>query len=120
MRARIVEQPVLAQRLEDRRALRRRLGGEFADRLFAVRELVGGESRERVVEGVRARRTGKGEAAKEGEDRERERGHALTNGGMQSDLMRRGLDKSPSAQGARGRGGLRVQMVSRRTCRFSH
>ena len=103
--------------------MRRGLGGEFADRLFAVGEFVGREARERVVEGVRSRRAGKGEAAEkrqdsQREDGQRERERALANGEKQSDLMLRGL-KIPLREGERAEGAwcMRFQAISRRTCR---
>ena len=52
----IDQQPVVAERVQDRRRLRRRLGGQFADRLLALRKLVVEESGQRVVERVGASR----------------------------------------------------------------
>ena len=50
----IDEQPIVAERLQNGCGLRRRLGGQFADRGCGLRKLVVEELRQRVVDGVGA------------------------------------------------------------------
>ena len=50
----IDQQAIVAERFEDRRSLRRRLGREFADRCLGLRKLVVEKLRQRVVERVGA------------------------------------------------------------------
>ncbi len=68
----IDHEAIVAERVQNGRGLRRRLGGEFADRLLALRELVVEELGQRVVDSVgpgrdrREQRDGHSERAENG------------------------------------------------------
>ncbi len=87
MIGRIDQQAVVAERVENRRSLRRRGGGQLIDRLQSIGKLVGEKQRQRIVEAIGPRRAGTSEAAEEGENDERERERASANGGKQSGLV---------------------------------
>ncbi len=78
MRDRIDQQAIVAERLEDRRRIRRPARREFADRLFGARELVVEELRQRVVERVGAREARAAEEDEGGEQARDRHGERLS------------------------------------------
>ena len=64
----IDQQAIVAERLENRRGLRRRLGRQFGDRLLGLRKFVVEKLRQRVVERVGA---GDGRKREQGQNAER-------------------------------------------------
>ena len=76
----VEQQSVVAQSFGNLCRLRRRLGGQLADRFLALRELVGEEAGERIVEQIGARGDGEQEAREEREHAERERRSSIAIG----------------------------------------
>ena len=76
----VEQQSVVAQSFENLCRLRRRLGGQLADRFLALRELVGEEAGERIVERIGARGDGEQEAREEREHAKRERRSSIAIG----------------------------------------
>src|SRR5208337_5293102 len=62
----IDHEAIVAKRVQDRGGLRRRLGGQFADRFLALGKLVDEKLRQRVVESVGARGGGEEQAGEQG------------------------------------------------------
>ena len=80
MVGRVEQQPIVAERVENRCGLRGRLGRELADRLLRLGKLVGEEFRQRVVERVGARGRREQQTREERENAQRERDYAAANG----------------------------------------
>ena len=89
------QQPIVAERIQDRRGLRWGLGGELADRLLALGKLVVEKLRQRVVERVGAGDSGDDETRKEREDAQREREGVRSSGAYQASSAFRDIDTNP-------------------------
>ena len=73
----IDHEPIVAERFQNGRRLPGRLGGEFVNRLLALRELVGEEIGQRVVDGVGSGRDRREQ--RDGDSERAEKARGVTN-----------------------------------------